>query len=233
MRALLLAAGKATRLGNLSRMTPKCLQEVGGVALLDRLAGQLIDAGVEEFLINTHHLADQIFEHVSAASWGERATLTFEESLLGTLGTLRANGDFFQGRGGWVLHADNYLSDSLAPVREAFDLRPDDVWGAMLTFQVEDPSAFGVVTVNSQGIITDFQEKQAGVQSRVASAATYLFDDQAIEFARRSAHGETDISHDLIPRLVGRLVAVPTRGDVIDIGTPEGLASARAKAEDG
>jgi len=195
--------------------------------------GQLVAAGVEEFLINTHHLAEQIFEHVSAASWGERATVTFEESLLGTLGTLRTNADFFQGRGGWVLHADNYLTESPVSLKEAFELRPGDAWGAMLTFEVADPSAFGVVTVDAHGVVTGFQEKQAGVRSRTASAATYIFDDHVIELARRSLQGKTDISHDLIPRLVGRLVAVPTSGDVIDIGTPEGLASARAQAGDG
>jgi mannose-1-phosphate guanylyltransferase len=230
MRALLLAAGKATRLGNLSRVMPKCLHEIGGVALLDRLVGQLVAAGVEELLINTHHLSDQVFDHVSAAPWGDRATVVFEESLLGTLGTLRSNADFFRGHGGWVLHADNYLSESLISVKHAFDLRPDGIWGAMLTFHVGNPSAFGVVTVDDQGVVTGFQEKQAGAESRTASAATYLFDNQVIELARRSPPEQTDISHDLIPRLIGRLVAVPTHGDVIDIGSPEGLVLARAKA---
>lgn len=200
------------------------------MALLDRLAGQLVAAGVEEFLINTHHLADQVFDHVSAASWGERATVVYEESLLGTLGTLRTNADFFQGQGGWVLHADNYLSESLTFVRDAFDRRPDDVWGAMLTFEVDDPSAFGVVTVNTRGVVTAFQEKQAGAQSRTASAATYLFDDRVIELARQMPADRTDISCHLIPLLMNRLIAVPAKGQVIDVGTIEGLAAARSHA---
>jgi mannose-1-phosphate guanylyltransferase len=233
MRALLLAAGKATRLGNLSKVSPKCLHEVGGVALLDHLVGQLIAAGVDEFLINAHHLADQVFEHVSAASWSDRATVVNEESLLGTLGTLRMNADFFQGQGGWVLHADNYLSASLTSVRDAFDARPDDVWGAMLTFEVDDPSSFGVVTVDTHGVVMCFQEKQAEAQSRSASAATYLFDDRVMDVVRRSHPEQTDISHDLIPQLMGRLVAVPAYGDVIDIGTPEGLELARTNAAKG
>lgn len=41
------------------------------------------------------------------------------------------------------------------------------------------------------------------------------------------------MSHWLLPRLVGLLVAVPARGEVIDIGTPEGLVSARVKTWDG
>lgn len=233
MRALLLAAGKATRLGSLSRVSPKCLHEVGGVALLDRLASQLIDAGVEEFLVNTHHLADQVFDHVSAASWGERATVTYEESLLGTLGTLRTNVNFFQGRGGWVLHADNYIAGSLRPLKNAFDGRSAEMWGCMLTFEVEDPSSVGVVSVDSDGTVTKFFEKMPGAPSLEASAATFLFDARALELASGLPDSCKDMSQDLLPRLAGHLIAVPSELDVVDIGTPEGLTRARRLAQAG
>jgi len=75
VRALLLAAGKATRLGSLSNERPKCLHDVGGEVLLDRIVRQLSEAGVEEFLINTHHLAEQVIAHIGERPDSDRFTV--------------------------------------------------------------------------------------------------------------------------------------------------------------
>lgn len=227
MKALLLAAGRATRLGDLSRTTPKCLHEVGGEALLDRIVRQLQEVGVEDFLINTHHLSEKVYRHVSRAPWADRATMVHEDELLGTLGTLRANVDFFQGGPGWILHADNFIEGSLRGMAENFDTRPPDAWGCMLTFEAPDPSACGVVELDSRRIVVAFHEKVAEPPGSTASAATFIFDPRVYAVMESLPARATDISHDLIPRLLGRLVAVPASDAVIDIGTPEGLEEAR------
>lgn len=232
MKALLLAAGKGSRLGSLSKDMPKCLHEIGGTPLIDRLVGQLISVGVTEFLINTHHLADRVEAHVRAAPWGERVTISHEEALLGTLATLRTNQSFFGPEPGWVLHADNYISDSLRPVSEAFEKRPKGIWGCMLTFKVASPHFYGVIEQDDSGVVNAFIEKSAEAASCTASAATFLFDERAIRFASALPSSATDISQDLIPRLLGKIIGVPATGAVIDIGTPSGLALARARALD-
>ncbi len=106
MKALLLAAGRASRLGGISKVTPKCLLEIDGDPLLDRLIRQLEGSGVDQFVINTHHHAEQIEAHIGRRRDREKFTLVFEPNLLGTLGTLRENVDFFAGDGGWVVHCD-------------------------------------------------------------------------------------------------------------------------------
>ena len=135
MKALLLAAGKATRLGSLSNTTPKCLQEVGKEALLDRIVRQLYEPGVEEFLINTHRWAEQIAAHTDNRPDKDRFTIVFEPPVLVTLGTLRANVDYFDADAEWVLHADNFIADSLLRLRRGFEKRPVETWGAILTFE--------------------------------------------------------------------------------------------------
>lgn len=230
MKALLLAAGKASRLGSLSQDTPKCLHKIGGTPLIDRLVEQLMSVGVNEFLINTHHLADRVEAHVRAAPWGERATISHEEVLLGTLATLRVNQSFFGLEPGWVLHADNYISDSLHPVSEAFETRPNDIWGCMLTFKVDSPDQYGVIEQDGSGVVNSFFEKSPGAASLTASAATFLFDVRAIQLACALPSTATDISRHLMPRLLGKIIGVPATGEVIDIGTPSGLESARARA---
>lgn len=232
MKALLLAAGKATRLGPLSRTTPKCLHQIGDEILLDRLVRQLREVGVTEFLINTHHLADQVTSHVESRA--DRSDFTFfhEPELLGTLGTLRRNLDFFDCGAGWVLHADNLIPGHLSLLYEAFASRPTSLWGSMLTFEVDDPSAYGVVTLDTAGVVTSFFEKKANAPSLTASAATFLFDERVFRLVRLLPLTFRDISKDLLPQLIGRIVAVPAMGRVVDIGTPEGLIAARGMVVD-
>ncbi len=231
MKALLLAAGRATRLGLLSDSTPKCLQEVGDETILDRLVRQLTDAGVDEFLINTHHLADQVNDHVAQSSWVDRATTVHEPELLGTLGTLRANVGFFTGAPGWVLHADNFIAGSLSGVVEAFSRRELlGAWGSLLTFEADDPTSCGVVESDGSGVVTGFHEKVVEPPGSTASAATFLFDTPVFDLAVSLPRSSSDIGRDLIPLLVGRLIAVSAEGCVIDIGTPEGLTAARFEA---
>lgn len=60
MTALILAAGVARRLGPLTERTPKCLLEVGGVALLHRMLSALEGVGVPEAVLVVGHCADQV-----------------------------------------------------------------------------------------------------------------------------------------------------------------------------
>ena len=56
-RALVLAAGMATRLHPLTLQRPKCLLEVAGQTIIGRLVGQLAAAGVEDMIVASHGLA--------------------------------------------------------------------------------------------------------------------------------------------------------------------------------
>jgi N-acetyl-alpha-D-muramate 1-phosphate uridylyltransferase len=64
MDAMILAAGLGTRLGDITQDTPKALVDVAGATPLDRIARRLVDAGADRLIINVHHHADRIMEHV-------------------------------------------------------------------------------------------------------------------------------------------------------------------------
>lgn len=233
MRALLLAAGRATRLGRLSETTPKCLHLVGGEVLLDRIIRQLREAGVTEFLINTHHLADKVAGHIRERSDSDAFTLTYEPELLGTLGTLRANLDFFGCEPGWVLHADNFIVGSLNNMDEQFEKGLTTTWGCMMTFRSKDPTTCGVVETDEHGIVTSFHEKVSNPPTTQASGATFIFGDAVFDIVEELPTTANDLSRDLIPLLVGHLLAVDFGDGVIDVGTPEGLQAARELALNG
>lgn len=61
--AMVLAAGKGTRLQPITHHTPKPLVEVAGRSLLDRGLDRLAEAGVERCIINVHHLGEQIITY--------------------------------------------------------------------------------------------------------------------------------------------------------------------------
>ena len=56
MKAILLCAGKGTRLRPLTDNTPKCLMPINNKPLLDYWLHDLDLAGIDSYLINTHHL---------------------------------------------------------------------------------------------------------------------------------------------------------------------------------
>ena len=63
-QAMILAAGLGTRLKPLTDTMPKALVPVGGTPLLDLNIRRLMDFGYDRFVINIHHFAQQIVDHV-------------------------------------------------------------------------------------------------------------------------------------------------------------------------
>ena len=91
-KALLLAAGLGTRLGNITTKVPKCLVKVQGKTMLDYWLDKLEAAGCEEVLVNTHYKAEMVENHIShRKKCNMKVTTKFENQLLGTGGTLLAN----------------------------------------------------------------------------------------------------------------------------------------------
>jgi MurNAc alpha-1-phosphate uridylyltransferase len=61
-----MAAGRGERMRPITEHTPKPLVEVGDKALIDHVLDKLAAAGVEQTVVNVHHLADKLEQHVAA-----------------------------------------------------------------------------------------------------------------------------------------------------------------------
>ena len=96
-QAMILAAGMGTRLKPITDHTPKALVSVGGKPLLDRLILRLREQGYQHFVVNVHHLADQIEQHVKDEdSYGVRVLISDErQELLETGGALKKAAPLF------------------------------------------------------------------------------------------------------------------------------------------
>ena len=106
---MILAAGPGTRLQPITDTIPKPLIEVRGAPLIVHQISWLRRAGIQEIVINVHHLADQLIDHLSDGSqFGVRITFSRERELLNT--------------GGGIVNALPYLG------QRPFLLVNGDVW---------------------------------------------------------------------------------------------------------
>jgi aminoglycoside/choline kinase family phosphotransferase/GTP:adenosylcobinamide-phosphate guanylyltransferase len=105
-KAMILAAGLATRLRPYTEHTPKALFPLAGRPLIDRLIDRLATAGCEAVIVNTHHLAEQLEAHLASARYPIPVQFRREAHILGTGGGIANAADFFDQRPFMVVNAD-------------------------------------------------------------------------------------------------------------------------------
>jgi mannose-1-phosphate guanylyltransferase len=213
------------RLRPITDDTPKCLISVGGQPLLDIWLDALWKAGVDEVLVNTHHLAVQVEAHVAGRAAPPAVRLSHEPQLLGSAGTLLANRDFVADEDMFlVINADNLTDFDLRRLVDAHRARGPVA--TLTLFHAHRPSECGIVEVSADGRVVGFEEKPAAPRSDLANAGMYAFDPAVLDEIREPL--PRDIGFDLLPRLVGRARAIALDDCYfLDIGTPATLARAR------
>jgi NDP-sugar pyrophosphorylase family protein len=113
MKAMILAAGKGTRLGELTVSKPKILIDIGGVTLLEWIVGKLLHYGFDEIVINIHHKAEMIVAEgeLIGKRMGIRITFSDEsDNLLDTGGGLYKARSFF-GNDPFLLYNGDIVTD--------------------------------------------------------------------------------------------------------------------------
>jgi len=108
-KAMILAAGFGKRMLPLTEKTPKPLIKVGPKNLLERSIELLIKMGIDELVINTHHLSDEIDNFLKNKNYGISISAIEEEELLDT--------------GGGILNATRRFENN-----PFFVLNPDTIW---------------------------------------------------------------------------------------------------------
>jgi mannose-1-phosphate guanylyltransferase len=227
MKAFLLAAGVGSRLRPITDTTPKCMVAIDGRPLVDIWLGAFDRAGVDEVLVNLHHLPDVVRHHLDArAGTLQRPTVHtfFEPELLGSAGTLVANRHWLDGEEMFlVCNADNLTDFELRSLAETH--RERSAIAALTVFHSERPSAGGVVELDEEGTVIGFQEKPSNPVSDLVNAGMYAFHPDVLDEVGGAP--PRDIGYDLLPRLVGRARAMLVTGYFRDIGTVDAYQRAQ------
>jgi mannose-1-phosphate guanylyltransferase len=224
VKAFLLAAGVGSRLRPITDTVPKCMIDIDGRPLLDIWLDAFDRAGVDEVLVNLHHLPDVVRRHVAARTGPPFVRMFFEPELLGSAGTLAANRDWVGGEESFLAcYADNLTDFDLRSLIEAHSEHRGIA--TLTVFRSENPSAGGVVELDAASRVVGFAEKPSEPVSDLTNAGMYAFDPCVIE--EIDGRLPSDIGYHLLPRLVGRARAVLVEGYFRDVGTADAYRRAR------
>jgi glucose-1-phosphate thymidylyltransferase len=234
MKALVLAAGYATRLYPLTLDRPKALLEVGGRPMLDHVLERLEAMGVDETIVVTNAKFTPHFEEWAKGKDGVRIVndgTTSNDDRLGAIGDI-----------GFVL--DQLGLDEDLVVIAGDNLFSEDVSGfTAFGRQVEAPvlavhdmgdrslmHEYNQVELDADDRITFFEEKPSDPRTTLAGVALYFYPRSALSLVRQYlAEGNNpDQPGRLVEWLYPRTSVYAWRlpGIWYDIGSAETLAQA-------
>ncbi|CCQ33168.1 Glucose-1-phosphate thymidylyltransferase protein [Halorhabdus tiamatea SARL4B] len=236
MKAVVLAAGKGTRLRPLTEDKPKAMVEVNGKPLLTHAFEQLIGLGAEELIVVVGYRKEDIISYYDDAFEGVPITYTHQREQKGLAHALltaeeHVEDDFMLMLGDNIFQAN--LEDVVKRQRES---RTD---AAFLVEEVpwEEASRYGVCDTNDYGEITEVIEKPDDPPSNLVMTGFYTFSPaifHAAKLVQPSDRGEYEISEaiDLLLQSGRTIDAIRLDGWRIDVGYPEDRDRAEAKLQD-
>ena len=236
MKAMVLAAGKGTRLFPLTGEVPKPLAPVADIPLIEHIFNLLSTQGISEVCVNVHYLADAFLEIYGYQSRLNGMSMHFsrEDELMGTAGGVKRLAENFDDT--FLVIMGDALTDANLSKIVAFHKKK----GALATIalkRVYDTSEYGVVAVDKEGNILSFQEKPKPEEaiSTLANTGIYVLEPRVLDYIPQETF--FDFAKDVFPRLLEaeeRFVGY-AEGDFYwsDIGTLEAYRKAQYDALSG
>jgi glucose-1-phosphate thymidylyltransferase len=234
-RGIVLAGGKGTRLGELTKVTNKHLLPVGPLPMVYYPIKKLTGAGIRDILLvsGTDHMGDFVELLGSGREHGCQLTYRVQDEAGGIAQALGLAELFCKDVGCAVILGDNIFEDELGPLVEdamrgvSRGKKKAPAWVAIK--HVPDPSRYGVAQISKNRIV-HIVEKPEKPQSNYAVAGIYIYPQDVFDVVKQlrpSGRGELEITDVNLHYLKqGRLRYRILEGYWTDAGTPESLAHA-------
>ena len=196
MKGIVLAGGLGTRLSPLTKVASKQLLPVYDKPLIYYPLSTLMLANIRETLIiavpNQIERFEELLGH--GQEFGLKISYKIQEKPAGIAESLILAEDFLAGSKSALILGDNLFHGSgLGRRLEAFN----NVNGAQIFgYHVQDPSPYGVATINQKDEVTALNEKPKNSESKIAIPGLYFFDETApfrAKGLKPSARGELEI----------------------------------------
>ncbi|MCK5316508.1 MAG: NTP transferase domain-containing protein, partial [Anaerolineales bacterium] len=227
MKAVILAAGKGTRMGPLTENIPKVMIPVANKPILEHVLMTLKEAGIVDFLIVVGYRKEKITDYFKNGSdIGVNIEYIEQESQKGTADAIGVVREYVKER----FMVTN--GDVLASVRDVKNLVAAKGEAVIAAKKVANPQEYGILYVDS-GRVEKLVEKPKTSTSDLANAGIYVFESSifdAIDNTALSSRGELEIT-DSIQFLIdsGKHVGFSNLKEWQDIGFPWHLLEANEK----
>ena len=218
----ILAGGFGTRLKSVLPDQPKALAAINGRPFLAYQLDQLAAAGVQDVVLCTGYLSEQIRNHFGRAYGPLHLRYSHETAPLGTAGALRLVLPLLASDVILVLNGDSYCDVDL---RHFFNWHQcHSATDSMVAVRCPDIARYGCVRMDEQGVVEGFEEKSRSGPGWV-NAGIYLIHRSLV--AALPEDQPASLERELFPGLVCRgLRAYCVSGRFLDIGTPESYKAA-------
>jgi len=220
MRAIILAAGEGIRMRPLTLTTPKPLVKVGDKTLLEHLVGKF-PPEIDELIIVTGYLAEQIEEFTKNGLLGRKVTCVRQPKKMGTYDALvycqplLKDGERFA-----LFYADDLIDSQTVIGMLKYDL-------AISVKEAENPKKFGIVALDENDFVTDIVEKPENPPSNLALANGYVLDADIFNYQPELApSGEYYLSMAAAKMAKNRKIKAVRAGFWFPVGSPEDILKA-------
>ncbi len=215
MKAMILAAGKGTRVRPLTYALPKPMIPILGKPVMEYLIEHLVKFGIQDIMVNVSYLHDRIENYFGEGQrFGARIGYSFEGYVdddgqvfpdpIGSAGGMKKIQEFggFFDETTLVICGDALIDLDIHSA--LFEHRRKGALVSVITKEVpmEQVSSYGIVVAEKDGKVKSFQEKpkQEEALSNLASTGIYIMEPAALELIPKDKF--FDIGADLFPLLV-------------------------------
>lgn len=230
-QAMVLAAGLGTRMRPITEHTPKPLVKVAGKPMIDYALDLLADAGVETAVVNIHHHADQMLEHLAAYSRLSIVISDEREGLMNSGGGLVKGLKLLSRAPTLVMNADLFWigetpgePGNLARLADFFDPAKMDM--ALLCVDMDRTTGHNGkrdFSLSGEGRLTRYAE---GLPKPVVYAGAIALDPSLFDDAPSDAFNLNIYFDRAIEK--NRLYGTDLAGHWLTVGTPDAIGDAEA-----
>ena len=200
MKCLILAAGLGSRLGKITKNSPKPMIKYKGKPILEHNILCCKKSGITEIFINLHHMGNIIQEYFGDGSkWGVNIKYSYETKLLGTAGALRKISKHINERGFLIIYGDNLIDYNL---KKIYETHMSHKFLLTITLAIlREAQNSGIVTLLEDSSISSFIEKPKQLTSgnHLVNMGVYFLDKKILDYIDT---GYCDFANNVFPKLI-------------------------------